>query len=350
MRSNKAKRRHALDVVKRLREMQDIIPQPPLKFTASEIHARLEARGFSVSLRSVERNLVKLEAEGLGIVHDGGHPQRWNYGRRVPARMHGIDLNTALTLKLAYDHVKQLVPASLLADLKTLVETAEKSLETTRDNNLTRWPQKIRVLSGGPERKLPHVQPGVHLAVSEALLKGSQLKVCYKSLARGRAAEYVVNPLGMVLKGGLIYLVVWREDKDKPFTLSMHRIIKAEIVHLDAKTPPGWGGIDAYIDEGNFLFPPGPVEKHCPVTLRFDPISAQNLREMPLSVNQIIKEEAAQEPDGKPSYLVHARVTVSEEFVRWLLQYGKHVEVIKPVSLRRRMRDIVERLHVRYKN
>jgi predicted DNA-binding transcriptional regulator YafY len=153
----------------------------------------------------------------------------------------------------------------------------------------------------------------------------------------------------MILKGGLIYIVVWREDKDKPFTLSMHRISKAEIEYLDAKMPPGWGGLDAHNEGGNFLFPPGSVEKNCLVTLRFDSISTQNLREMPLSADQIINEEATRGSDGNLHYLVRARVTVSEEFVRWLLQYGDHVEVIKPASLRKRMKTIVASLHSRYK-
>jgi predicted DNA-binding transcriptional regulator YafY len=350
MKNGKAKRGYALDVIKRLREMQDIIPLPPLKFSASEIVAKLEARGFVVTKRSVERDLVKLEAEGMGILYDGGHPRRWSYGRRVPARMYGIDLNTALTLKLAYEHVMQLVPASLLADLKTLVETAEKSLETTRDNNLSKWPQKIRVLSSAPVRMPPRVAPEVHFAVSEALLKNLQLRVRYKSLARGRVAEYVVSPLGMVLKGGLIYVVVWREDKDEPFTLRMNRISKADVENFDAKAPPNWSGLDSYIDAGSFLFPPsGKVEKDCLVILRFDSISAQNLKEIPLSADQTIKEEATRGLDGKPHCLVRARVTVSEEFVRWLLQYGDHVEVVKPESLRTRMRDAVASLYSRYK-
>ena len=348
MKNGKGKRGYALDVIKRLREMQDIIPQPPLKLTASEIHAKLEARGFVVNKRSVLRDLVKLEAEGLGIVHDGGHPQGWNYGRRVPTRMHGIDLNTALTLKLAYDHVRQLMPASLLEDLKMLVELAEKSLETTRDNHLSKWPKKIRVISSGPARKPPHVVPGVHLAVTESLLKGSRLWVRYTSLARGKAAEYVVNPLGMVLRSGLIYLVVWREDMDMPFTLLLHRISKAEIEPLDIKTPPGWRGLDAYIEDGNFLFPPGLIEKNCLVTLRFDSMSAQSLREMPLRSDQRIKDELIGGQSGKPSVVVHAHVTVSEEFVRWLLQYGESVEVIAPASLRNRVRDHIEALRCRY--
>lgn len=349
MKSVKAKRGYALDVIKRQREMQDIIPQLPLKITARETAARLEARGFSVAKRSVERDLVALEGAGLGIVHDKGYPRGWSYGRRVPARLHGIDLNTALTLKLAYAYVRQLVPASLLGDLKALVEAADKSLDTTRNNLLVHWPDKIRVLSSGPSRKPPAVAPEVHLAVSEALLKSLQLRVRYKSLARGQAVEYVVSPLGMVLKGGIIYVVVSRDDKPAPFTLSLHRIRDAQLLHIAVRAPPGWAGLDVHIDAGSFLFPPGPVEKDCQVTLRFDSVLAQSLREMPLSAGQTVKEETRRARDGKSQYLVHAHVTVSEEFVRWLLKYGDEVEVLKPASLRKRMRSIVASLHSRYK-
>ncbi|MGH8616978.1 MAG: helix-turn-helix transcriptional regulator [Burkholderiales bacterium] len=349
MKSAKAKRGDSLGVVRRQREMLQAIPRLPLKVTARQLADKLAAKGFEVSKRSVERDLVKLEGGEFGIVRDEGHPHGWSFGRDAPTQLLGLSLNTALTLKLAYGYVRQLVPASLLGELKALVDAADKSLETTRNNRLARWPDKVRVLTSGPARTPPNVAQEVHLAVSEALLKSSQLKISYRSLASGKAAEYTVSPLGMVLKGGVIYVVAWREDKPAPITLSLHRILKAEIEHLAAKAPPGWTSLDAHIDSGQFLFPPGPVEKDCLVTLRFDSVYAQNIREMPLSAGQTIVEDTKRAADGKPLCLVRARVTVSEEFVRWLLQYGDAVEVVKPGSLRERVRALLAKMHSRYK-
>ena len=342
------KRGYAVDVVQRLIETLKEIPSSG-KIDARQIMRALSDR-FEVDYRTTQRDLERLEKLGYLKCDTQSRPYGWSWCDADAKKTLGMSLNTALALKLAYAHVQPLMPASLSRQLKMLADAAEKSLAASAGRNpFARWPDKVRVLSSGPARKPPDVAPEVHLAVSEALLKNLQLRVRYKSLARGQAAEYVVSPLGMVLKGGIIYVVVSRDDKPAPFTLSLHRILKAEIEHIEVKAPPGWAGLDAHIDAGHFLFPPGPVEEDCQVTLRFDSLFVQGLREMPLSNGQKFEEESELGPDGKPYCLVRARVTVSEEFVRWLLQYGDHVEVVKPDSLRKRMRDIVASLHSRYK-
>jgi predicted DNA-binding transcriptional regulator YafY len=335
-------------VIKRQWEMLRIIPRLPLKITAAELHSRLLKKGFDIDPRSVQRDLVTLEEYGFGIVQDGGLTRGWSYGRHAPTQLHGLDLNTALTLKLADAHVRQLVPASILGDLEALVKTAEKSLEGTGHSSFARWPDKIRVLASGPVRTPPRVDPKVHSAVSEALLKNLRLSVQYRSVARTVLSTYVISPLGMVLKGGVIYIVASREDKVERFTLALHRILKAEIHYSAAKVPSDWTGLDDHIATGQFLYPPGPVQKDCLVTLRFDSLFVQNIREMPLSADQTIKEERKLATNGQPCFRVRARVTVSGEFVRWLLQYGDHVEVLRPLSLRKRMATIVSALHARY--
>ena len=350
MKKTRTGRGRAVDVVSRHTDLLGIIPRLPHTRTAQQLTARLAEKGFDVTKRSVERDLIKLEEAGFGIVHndDDKRPYAWSRLREASSQVHGLDHPTALTLKLAYAYVRHLVPASVLSDLKKLSDAANKSLEGVRNNLLARWPDKIRVLSSGPPRTPPRISPEVHLAVSEALLKNSQLRLRYP---RGDETpkDRLVNPLGMVVKGGVIYLVVSGEKRHAPYNLALHRVLDAHMEYADAKPPSGWKGLDAYIDDGNVLFPLGPSEKNCQVTLRFDSIFVRNIKEMPISGDQLVKKDVKLAPDGKPYYLVRARVTVSEEFVRWLLQYGEHVEVVKPVSLRRRMRSIVANLHFRYK-
>lgn len=350
MKKARTGRSRAVDVIGRHSDLLGIIPQLPHTRTAQQISARLTEKGFDVSKRSVERDLIKLEeAKKFGIVRnaDKKRPYAWSRFREATDNMHGLDHPTALTLKLAYAYVRHLVPASVLGDLKRLADTADKSLEGIRHNLLARWPDKIRVLSSGPPRTPPRVAPDVHLAVSEALLKNRQLRLRYP---RGdeTTKDRLVNPLGMVVKGGVIYLVVSGEKQDAPYNLALHRILEAHMEYADVKPPSGWKGLDAYIDAGNLLFPLGPSKKDCQVTLRFDSIFVRNIREMPISGDQSVKKDVKSASDGKPYYLVRARVTVSEEFVRWLLQYGEHVEVIKPQHLRRRVRSIIRNLHLRY--
>ena len=342
----KTKRPYATNVLQRLLEMLKEIPAPPRKCTAKELVDHLPVHGARISLRTAQRNLRVLKDAGF-IVDDGGSPSGWSWPNRSLAGQYGLDINSALTLKLAYEHVKPLMPASLAQELKALADSAEKSLFASAGRNqLANWPDKVRVLQSGPPRTPPPVAAGVHQAVCEALLKKLQLRVRYRAATRGKAREFVVTPLGMVSKDGIIYLVVSREDKDEPATFSLHRILSAELEYADAKPPAGWAGLDAHIGAGHFLLPPGTVEKNQWVMLRFDSEAiARNIEEMPIGAGQTIKKET----DGKTYYLVRARIDVSGEFVRWLLQYGEHAEVVKPASLRGRMHDIAASLYSRYR-
>ena len=345
MKSAKAKRSDTVSVLRRQQEMLQMIPHLPRKCTVQELTERLAANGFVVDKRTVQRSLVALSEGGLGVVGDEGNPQGWS---RLSGQISGLDVHTALTLKLAYAYVKPLLPASILREMKVLVDAADKSLDGVSNNLLTKWPAKVRVLSSGPERLPREIAPGVHQAVSEALLKNLQLRLRYPK-AGETPKDRLISPLGMVVKSGVIYLVVSGEKGDAPYTLVMHRILDAKVDWMPAKSPRDWKSLDAYIDEGNFLFPPGPSKRDCPVTLRFDSVSVRNIEEMPLSTDQTVTKEAKLAPNGEPYFLVQTRVTVSEEFVRWLLQYGAHVEVIKPAALRKQIRDIANKLCSSYK-
>jgi predicted DNA-binding transcriptional regulator YafY len=189
----------------------------------------------------------------------------------------------------------------------------------------------------------------VHEAICNALLNNSQIKITYRATAREHAMTYAVSPLGMVIKGGISYLIAAHADKPDPLKLSMHRIQVADLLYDEATAPASWVGLDAYIKAGYLLFPPGDVNKDQEVTLRFDLVFARNIEEMPIGDGQTVKKETAR-AKGEASYcLVKARVTISEEFVRWILQYGSHVEVVSPASLRKRVQGIILELQSKYK-
>lgn len=347
----KPKRGYATDVVKRLLETLMLIHREG-KIAPRRIAGLLAEDGMEVDYRTTQRDLARLEEAGY-LVRKGRDlalGRRWSNSET--RKILGLPFGAALALKLAYEHVKPLMPASLLKELKAIADSAEKSLSASIGRNpFAKWPDKIRVLQSGPLRTPPNIKPGVHEAVCDALLNNLQLRVRYRAASKQDGREFIITPLGMVSKDGKIYVVVSRADKAEPAKFALNRILNAQVEHIEGNAPSAWAGLDAYIDAGKLLFPPGKVEKNQLVTLRINSdVIARDLEEMPIGAGQIIKKKGNAGTNGNPCHLVQARVTVSEEFVRWLLQHGEHVNVIKPIPLRKRMQEIVKRLHSRYED
>jgi predicted DNA-binding transcriptional regulator YafY len=343
------KRSEGIDVVGRLLETLRQIPSSG-KISARDVARRVAAKGFTVDYRTTLRDLERLEMAQF-LTQDEGVPRGWSWLNADAKKMLGLPLNTALALKLAYEHVKPLMPASLSKELKGLADSAEKSLAASAGRNpFANWPDKVRVLQSGPPRTPPNIKPGVHQAVCDALLKNLQLRVHYRAATRQEEREFVVTPLGMVSKDGKIYVVVSRKDKDDdPAKFALHRFLKAEVEYIEGKTPPGWTGLDAYIDAGKFLFPPGEVEKSQWVTLRVtSAVIVRDLEEMPIGAGQTIRMGGKPRAGRMSCYLVRTRVDISGELVRWLLQYGEQVEVVGPASLRSHMAQIIGKLSLNY--
>src|SRR4051812_25277676 len=123
VKTNRSKRSAASDVVRRQHETLKLIPRLPAKISARELADRLRDIGFKLSKRTVERSLNAL-AERFELVHDEGTPQGWSRSGSAASQMSGLDLSTALTLKLAYAYVKPQLPTSILGQLKELANAA----------------------------------------------------------------------------------------------------------------------------------------------------------------------------------------------------------------------------------
>lgn len=59
------------------------IPRRPRKITASALHAKLLAAGYSVDIRTVQRDLINLSRE-LSLCSDNGKPQGWAWMEDAP--------------------------------------------------------------------------------------------------------------------------------------------------------------------------------------------------------------------------------------------------------------------------
>jgi predicted DNA-binding transcriptional regulator YafY len=122
------------------------------------------------------------------------------------------------------------------------------------------------------------------------------------------------------------YLVATAFEYDDVRLYAMHRIRHATKTKDIVKRPPGFD-LDAYIEAGGLQFGSGK-------SIRLSALASHNLakilEETPLSADQKLF------PSGD-LFKLTATVTDSWQLTWWLMSQGPDIEVISPVSLRRKI-------------
>src|SRR5690349_15363857 len=199
------------------------------RMTAQELAERLE-----VSERTVYRDLAALGMAGVPV-----------YAERGPGGgcmlMDGY--RTDLT-GLTEAEVRTLFMAGAPALLKDLglgsaLEAALlkllAALPATFRQNVERARQRIHIDALGWSR---WEEPVPHLAtVQEAVLRGRRLRIVYRPLD-GEAGERVVDPLGLVAKTTVWYLVARRDGEMRVYRIA--RMREAELLDEPCARPEGF--------------------------------------------------------------------------------------------------------------
>jgi len=135
------------------------IPRYPRRIGTPEILERLLAAGFDATLRTVQRDLIKLSAS-LPLLGDDSKPQGWSWQADAPQLdLPSLEPHTALVFHLAEQYLQALLPASTLNYLAPWFRTASGVLDC-QGAALANWRNKVRVLAPGQPQLPPQIKPG----------------------------------------------------------------------------------------------------------------------------------------------------------------------------------------------
>ncbi len=328
------------DTLLRQWEMLQHIPRHPAKITATEIHDHLVGAGYVVTKRTVERDLEILSAPFPLQVDARSKPYGWSWkadasGLTVP----GLSVSEALTFRLVEQHLRPLLPATVLKDLKPYFDLAATRL-TESASGAQSWTAKVRVVAPTQTLKIPPIDAEIQRNLYDALLKNRQVKIRYQRPGEKTPVEYqAVDPLGLVQRGAVLYLVATVFGHADPFLLVLHRMKRVECLEVPAIRPRGFD-LDAYIASGGMGFGGGGTIR---LELLLDSDAAPYLAETPLSTDQRLTPAR----DGRTR--VRATLPETEQLRWWILGFGEKAEVLKPAGLRRRMAATARGLAVRYR-
>lgn len=292
------------------------------KVTAVELHRQLKEAGIERDLRTIQRQLEMLSEHFNLIRDDRSKP----YGYQWPKHASGLavpnlSLQESLLLRLAEEHLRNLLPAHLMRSMEGFFAQARQNLDLQGPESLDReWQGKVRVVATSQPLLPPKVDSGVFETVCEALYRNLWLKVAYKN-ASGYEAEASVMPLGLAQQGPRLYLVCRYEGYDNERNLALHRIRSAKASTLTFKRPRNFD-LKKFDDEGRFGFGEG---KRVRISFRIAKPEGQHLLESPLSADQKVK-------DLGDEYQVTATVIDTAMLDWWLRGFGDAVSQVRKRS------------------
>lgn len=318
--------RKAVDTVFRYLAILQCVPAHPARKTTTRILEELRDKDpeFNVSARSMQRSLEQLSARFPITCETVGRTNHWFWiDRHAMTQLPAMTEHTAFALRLANEYLRPLMPPATLRLLDGHFRHASLLL---KGSALGRWANRARIVARGPALRPPPVRGDVQREAYNALLGNRLLEINYRSRSQGRSQRVTLNPLGLVFRETVAYLVAtaWHYDDIRHYAL--HRMSKPRLLNQPARTPPGFRLASYVQDELPFSYPLAGGE----ISLRaaVAPEVAAHLAERRLSGDQRTTPAA----DGR--VLVEATIADTQELRWWLLGFGGAVEVLSPASLR----------------
>lgn len=321
--------------------MLHAIPRAPRKISVRDLHSWLTNADFTVTERTIQRDLQELAQVFPLVVDERSKPFGWSWLRDGASfDLPGLSVPEALALALVEQQLVNMLPPATLDTLQPHFRSAQHALEAIEPQAPAgAWLGKVRTIPPMQRLLAPVVDEACQRVVYDALARDRQLRLSYKKRDVAVPVEYeVVHPLAMVQRGQLIYLICMFSEYEDVRMLALHRVLAAEMSYLPSRKQPGFS-IDAYIAAGHMG-----VRSGAPIALRavFARTAGEHLFETPLAVDQVLTVRADQRLE------LLATVPNTRELQWWLLGLGDGVEVLAPAELRTEIGALVHRMAAHY--
>jgi len=317
-------------------QMLSLIPKYPVKITSKEIKDRLSDLDYSISKRTIERDLLKLETPFGLFCDERSIPYGWSFiDGSTGSQLAAMDKVEALSLSMAKEYLINLLPVSNYVRINNLFNQANSILDESPESQLIRWRDKIRITSNSQPLIAPTIDPIINNTINSALLNEKKLIVDYKKASANISEERIINPFGLILQG-VVYRVICTMSPDYTIIrhLPLHRFKGANEINEKIEIPRNFD-IDEYISGENLGFPKS--DKNLKIKLVFEKAAGYHLTETPLSTDQTIEEK-----DGE--LIVKATVRDTEKLRWWVLGFAESVKVLEPHSLKSEIEGKIKKM------
>jgi predicted DNA-binding transcriptional regulator YafY len=299
------------------------------RITAGELARRLE-----VSRRTIYRDMDVLSAAGIPVAAERGTGGGWFLLDTYQTKLTGLNPTEIQALFLPQpDHLlsdlglRQASQAALVKLLAALPAMYRRDAEYVR--------QRIHIDSAGWRHSdedisfLPTVQ--------EAIWQERKLQLTYQ-LSTGPVVKPLLDPLGLVAKGSVWYLVAVYDGAGCVYRVS--RIHAAAVMDEPCVRPEGFDLAEFWKKSSAEFLASLP---RYPATVRLDPAILSQVRH-----TRCMGLEEVGAPDDEGWVQVCVQFETLEEASRYVVGFGAKMEVIEPQALRDRVIVLAQSVVDRY--
>ncbi len=304
----------------------------------THVYEQLMLAGFDVTLRTVQRDLNAL-AKRFPIEKNNANPQGWRWCDDAPLQsLPHMNLSQAVAFNMVEANLTQLLPPAILDELFPWFDLARRQLKNSKVTHS--WIDRVRIETATQPLIAPHIDLNSKDNIYHALFYQLQIKACYTRSNKSDASEYTLNPIAIIQRGVIIYLLATRTDDPDTIirTFALHRFASVEILESVAQTPTGFQ-LDSYLDAGSMGFSHPLLSqlpdlgKNTTIELHFTNKAGKSLTESKLSDDQTIVFNT------DDTLTVHATVNLTSQLVWWLRGFGKGLLNAKPQLLHEAVLD-----------
>jgi predicted DNA-binding transcriptional regulator YafY len=298
--------------------------------THGQMSARALADHFEVSLRTIHRDIDTLAAAGVPVYAERGRTGGFRLLEGYRMQPTGLTANEAASLFLAA------LPGAA-EDLGLGPELAAAELKL-----VAALPATLRP-GAGMVRDRIHVdapgwfgdddEPSYLPQVADAVWNQRAIQVRYRRWEG--EVERTLCPLGLVLKGGVWYLVANAGSQTRTYRVS--RVLALTVLPESFERPSGFD-LGAYWQASSAGFLQRLYTERTRIRL-----SPRGLRMLPYMFDRTVHDAvqaSASAPDARGWVEAEMPVEAGPDAVTSLLRLGAEVEVLGPSTLRKRLREM----------
>ena len=329
------------DTLFRYLTMLQLIPRAPHYKATTTLQDLLAERGFSIELRSIQRDLEKMSSHFPLLCNKNERPYRWSFDANFKSSLPALDTATALTLVLAEEYLKGLLPQIAVDKLNPQFDSARKFLDGLQENGYANWARKVRAIPNGKALLPATIAPQIWQEVSDALLERKAINVQYLSRQQAAVKSFTLHPQGLVVRHSVSYLLATVNDYDDIRQLALHRIHQLTPSDATYREQPNFS-VEGYIAKGAFGYPLD--QQHLELVAQIDKAMAWLLAETPVSAQQHLSD-----PDENGSVTLTATVPNDQQTQWWIMGFGARIQVLQPQEWRTAIAEQAQKMLEAYR-
>jgi predicted DNA-binding transcriptional regulator YafY len=316
--------------------MLSMIPVEPKDVGTTALRSLLESQGYVVNARTIQRDLNLLSTKFPLDAKPGlRNEMRWFFRKGSPSHWPAMSADTALAIRLSEGVLGRILPQQVLSGFDAVMQQARYTLEVQdKLGGRKVWANSVRMVPKGFAVKPPDIAPDIMSSVYEAISRQRQLSIVKND------KQSVINPLGIVMRGLVVYLVCSYEKYGDIRLTALHRLSKADVLTSKRVIPEGFD-LDEVLKDGlmHWRLDPG---KNKQFEIRVDQDIARYLNENRIHDDQTIKQTKSND------YLVCFTTEDTLELRQWLLGFGSSITVVRPVAVKKWITDTASSLVKHY--